>query len=248
MRASRTTAPSGETTQRVAVELGDLGMGGGERRHAQQHVLDRARRRRAARRGSRRAAGRCAASAASPTAARGPSGASRTATSPSSSTAWPPAPQATTGPKSGSPTTPTISSAPAGAIRCTRNPSGSWPAARTRRGHRPSGACDRRPRRQTERHAAGVGLVDEAGRDRLDRHRSAERGCAPAGRGGRRERSATRRAGCRRRARIASTARRVEPAAAVAVERVGDHGGDGVRRRCRSSAGASSGPARRHAA
>ena len=58
------------------------------------------------------------------------SGARRTSTSRTTSTSEPPAPQATTAPKSGSWTTPTSSSAPGDAIGCTSTPVGSWPACR----------------------------------------------------------------------------------------------------------------------
>src|SRR5215218_1641004 len=98
-------------------------------------------------------------------------GASRTRTSPRSSTARPPAPQATTGPKSGSPTTPAIISTPADAIRWARNPSGSYPAARTA---------------QAKPHGADVRFVDQPRRDDLHGHFATElhRAACDGGRAG----------------------------------------------------------------
>ena len=96
MRASTITAPWAEHDHRVEVQLRDLGQGLGQRAHAQQDVLERGHVGRA-RRGSPPAAGRSQAADHLARVVRSVSGVRRTATSFSSSTSTPPAPQATTG-------------------------------------------------------------------------------------------------------------------------------------------------------
>ena len=120
-----------------------------------------------------------------PSASRGPSGASLTWTSPSSSTATPPALQATSGPKAGSPHGPDDRLGPR-----RRHPLDVEALHRRRpgdlqlAGDLARAAGDRRRPFEPQAHASGVALVDEPGRHGLQGDRSAELRRGAPGRAG----------------------------------------------------------------
>ena len=108
----RATQRSGQREHGVEVELRDRGQVLAEAREPVHELVERARRRPPARRGSLRRACRPSPPSTSSSASTSVSGAIRNAASPISSANTPPGPNATSGPKTGSWTTPASSSAP----------------------------------------------------------------------------------------------------------------------------------------